>query len=56
MSEEHLQIELAGFIFDVGLGKMPLSGHMAMGNLACDVGDEVCKLVFDPNMEITESS
>ena len=56
MSEEHLQTELAGFKFEVGVGKQPLSGYMAMGNLACDVADEVCKLDFDLNMKIKESS
>ena len=56
MSEKYLQTELAGFKFEVGVGKQPLSGYMAMGNLACDVGDEVCKLDFVLNMKIKESS
>ena len=56
MSGENLQTELAGFNFDVGAGKQPLSGPTAMDNLACGVGDEVCKLVFDLGMEIKESS
>lgn len=29
---------------------------MALGDLACDVGDERCKLVFDPGMDVKESS
>lgn len=29
---------------------------MALDNLAGDVGDESCKLVFDPGMDVKESS
>lgn len=56
MSEAHLQTQLVGFEFEVGIGKQPLSGYMATGNLARDVGDEGCKLDFNLNMEIKESS
>ena len=54
--EAHLQIQLVGFGFGAGIGKQPLSGYTAMGNLACDVFDEACKLGFNLNMEIEESS
>ena len=37
-------------------GRRPLSGNQALRNLACDVGDETCKLVFEPLMDIKESS
>ena len=56
MSEAHLQVELVGFELEVGIGRQPLSGYMPMGNLACDVGDEACKLDFNLKMEIKESS
>lgn len=29
---------------------------MALGNLACDVGDESCKLFLDVSMDVKESS
>lgn len=37
-------------------GRWSLGGDLALGNLACDVGDEFCNLVFDPGMDMKESS
>ena len=55
MREEHLQTEPADVKLEVGVEKQSLSGFMAMGNLPCDLGDEIRKL-DDPSMAIKESS
>lgn len=38
------------------VGRQPLCGDTALDNLACDVGDKRCKLVFDSGLDVKESS
>ena len=37
------------------VGGWPLGVDMTVGDLACDVGDESCKVAFHPGMEAKES-
>lgn len=37
------------------VGGWPLGVDMTMGNLACDVGDESCKVAFHSGLDVKES-